>query len=167
MVKTMSEIDNILTKKEKKYWEGKPNLKTYLVLVAIFLIPSIIFFILGRRYNYYFYFIGIFFLALTIYKLLLYRYIAYAITNSRVIIQSGFIGRDYKSIDFDKIQDVGINVGLFDKIFGTGSIDIKTAGVNVVQTKYGQTVIPNPNVIAFVDNPYEVAKILKHRTHIK
>ena len=164
----MSEIKNILTQKEKIYWEGKPNLRAYLVLVAIFLIPSIVFFILGGRYNYYFYFIFIFFLALSVYKLLLYRCIAYSITNSRVIIQSGLIGRDYKSIDFDKIQDIGINVGLFDKIFGTGSIDIKTAGINVVQTtgRYGH-LMPNPNVIALVDNPYEVAKILKHRTHIK
>ena len=50
----------------------------------------------------------------------------YAITNKRVIIQSGIIGRDFKSIDYDRIQNVSANVGLIGMIFKVGNVNIFT-----------------------------------------
>ncbi|MBI1936387.1 PH domain-containing protein [Candidatus Woesearchaeota archaeon] len=94
-----------------------------------------------------------------------YRLLAYAITNHRAIIQSGIIGADYKSIDYDKIQEIKVDVDLLGKIFNTGNIDFKTAGVNVVQTKYGQTVAPGGNVMGCIENPYELAKKIKEISH--
>ncbi len=171
----MSEISNILTTKEKIFWEGKPNLGRYFIGVSALILAILIFLILGIFASYYytgnlaiiFYIISALLFIVVVYRILLYNHLAYVITNNRVIIQRGVIGRDYKSIDFDKIQDIGINVGLFDKIFGTGSLDIKTAGVNVVQTRYGSTVVPSQNIIGYVKNPYEVAKILKEKAHLK
>jgi uncharacterized membrane protein YdbT with pleckstrin-like domain len=65
-----------------------------------------------------------------IYKFLVYKYTYYAITNKRVIIQKGLIGRDFEIVDFDKITNAEVNVGVLDKLFGgnSGSILISTAG---------------------------------------
>src|SRR3989338_2230747 len=52
--------------------------------------------------------------------------IEYAITNKRIIIKSGLIGTDYKSIYFEQISQVVIDVGLIGKIFGTGNLKIDT-----------------------------------------
>ena len=173
----MSKIKNILTQKEKIYWEGTPNAGRYFIKVVCFIIISTVFLILGIYLSLYYrefigamtflYIIGVLLFIGVVYQILLYKHLEYAITNTRVIIQGGVIGRDYKSVDFDKIQDTIINVGLLDKIFGTGSIEIKTAGVNVVQSRYGSQVVPTQNVIGHINNPYEVAKVLKEKASVK
>ncbi len=50
------------------------------------------------------------------------------ITNQRVIIRSGAIGKNTRFVDLDKIQEPHVKVGLVDKWFGTGSIMVLTAG---------------------------------------
>src|SRR5690606_29244490 len=53
----------------------------------------------------------------------------YALTNKRVIGQSGIIGRDFRTIDYDQITNGAANVGLVDKLFGnqTGTVLISAA----------------------------------------
>lgn len=46
----------------------------------------------------------------------------YYVTNRRIIIQSGFWAVNEKSLYFKEIRSVQNKVGLFDKLFGTGSI---------------------------------------------
>ncbi|MCW4031244.1 MAG: PH domain-containing protein, partial [Candidatus Bathyarchaeota archaeon] len=60
--------------------------------------------------------------------ILRYRKTKYMITSKRLITQTGVIGLDTRFVDFDKIQEVHVRVGLGDKIFGTGSLIIVTAG---------------------------------------
>ncbi len=57
-----------------------------------------------------------------------YRKTKYMITNRRLITQTGVIGLDTRFVDLDKIQEVHVKVGLGDKVFGTGSLIIVTAG---------------------------------------
>jgi membrane protein YdbS with pleckstrin-like domain len=53
------------------------------------------------------------------------RKTVYAISNERIITRTGNIGVDYKSIPYFSIEAIDVNVGFFDKIFGTGSLIIK------------------------------------------
>ncbi len=57
-----------------------------------------------------------------------YRKTKYMITNRRLITQTGVIGLDTRFVDLDKIQEVHVKVGLGDKVFGTGSLMVVTAG---------------------------------------
>ncbi len=46
----------------------------------------------------------------------------YYVTNRRIIIQGGFLAVNEKSLFFKEIRSVQSKVGIFDKLFGTGSI---------------------------------------------
>jgi len=143
----MFEIGKVITNNEKIIWQGKPKFIRYLFGVLIFAL------IIGI----------IVILILTFLRILAYNYVGFVITNIRVIFQSGIIGRDYQSIDLDKIQDINVNVGLLDTIFKTGSIFVKTAGVNVVSGKNGSTVTAAGSLIYGIENPYDIFKILKEK----
>jgi len=96
-----------------------------------------------------------------LYAILVYRYVWYALTDRRAIVQTGVVGRDFKTVDYDQITNTEVNVGFWDKIFGTGSILIYTAGGAWASTygRGGTTVLP-PSFM-HVPDPYEVFKILK------
>ena len=93
--------------------------------------------------------------------LLNFKYIRYAITDKRVVLQRGIIGRGFDAIDFDKITNIQVNVGLADIITGgnSGSIMISTAG-NFSFDKY-KTFTSKPFIISHIPDPYEVFKKLK------
>lgn len=55
-------------------------------------------------------------------KLLSYGNTYYAYTNRRVIIRSGIVGANFKTIDYDKISDVEVSINLFERLFNTGTI---------------------------------------------
>jgi hypothetical protein len=88
----------------------------------------------------------------------------YAITDKRVIIQSGLIGRDFEIVDFDQITNAEVNVGIFDKLFSSnsGSILLSSAGT-VMQTQNGT--MQKPFVISSIPNPYDVFKFFKKVSH--
>ena len=46
----------------------------------------------------------------------------YYVTNRRIIIQGGFLALNEKSLFFKDIRSVQCKVGIFDKLFGTGTI---------------------------------------------
>jgi len=98
------------------------------------------------------------------YTALVHKKMYYVITDKRVMIQSGIVGRDFKIIDFDQISNVEVNVGFFDKLFGgsTGSINVMSPG-NFATS--GNTSIPIPHTIANIKNPYEVFKFFKKVVH--
>lgn len=158
----MREIDKVLNDDEKVLWEGKPQKGVYLasavggslivgIFFLVFLFPIIIFLP----------FILLFILGIPLLLSWLgYENLYYAITDKRIIIQSGIIGRDFQTIDFDQVTNAEVNVDLFDKIFGgnTGSVIVQSAGL-FTQTKYGP--VPKPSIIAHIPNPYEVFKFFK------
>lgn len=108
--------------------------------------------------------IGAFFIVLILpiaYAYLSHRHTFYAITDRRVILQSGVIGRDFCTIDFDQISNAEVNVDLFDKLFGKGSgtILIRTAGDPVVYAK--QHAYNKPSSLSSISFPYEAFKFFK------
>ena len=58
----------------------------------------------------------------------------YIITNKRVLIKSGLIGTDFNSIYFTQIRSANVNVGIIDKIFSVGTLNIDTGKVETVQS---------------------------------
>jgi uncharacterized membrane protein YdbT with pleckstrin-like domain len=88
-----------------------------------------------------------------------YRNTVYIITDKRVIVQTGAIGLDTQFIELDKIQEVYVNTGFIDRLFGTGSIFVTTAG-NIFLSGAGRSSRFRPSLAALRD-PYEVYKVLQ------
>ena len=100
-----------------------------------------------------------------IYKWLLHKHLYYAITNKRLIIQKGVIGRDFEYVDFDQITNAEVRVGFWDKMVGksTGSIYLSTAASSSISQR--QQALPLPYTLSNIDRPYEVFKFFKKVSH--
>jgi uncharacterized membrane protein YdbT with pleckstrin-like domain len=170
----MKEIDKILGAREKVLWEGNPKFLPYIfssLIFSIFILITmlIVFLPLSRGgliflYSPLFWGGMLFMVGFPLYSLLLYKHIHYAITNKRVIMQTGLIGRDFKMVDFDKITNAEVNVGLIDKLVGnsSGTISISTAGT-FVHTKRGAKA--RPYALIRIADPYKVFKFFKKVSH--
>lgn len=89
-----------------------------------------------------------------------YPHLEYAITNKRVLLKSGWIGRDFKILDYDQIKNAEVNVNIFDKAakLNTGSILFFTGEIIRSSSHRARS---HKDVIAHIKNPYEVFKFLK------
>jgi membrane protein YdbS with pleckstrin-like domain len=170
---------------EKVLWSGKPEKKAF-VLPAIASIPIGLFF-LGFSLFWmwgvstasgapeFFVLFGLLFVIIgfgitigpLIWQLLRYRNTEYMITDKRLITQSGAIGLDTRFVDFDKIQEVYVKIGVFDKLFGTGSLYAMTAGsstfgpaMNPYGYGFGGMYGFRPSLAALKE-PYQVQKLLQ------
>ena len=102
----------------------------------------------------------------SLWQLLRYRNTEYAITDKRVITQTGAIGLDTRFVDFDKVQEVYVQIGVMDRLFGTGSVHAMTAGFSGFGPRggygygYGGFVGNRPSLSALKE-PYKVQKLLQ------
>lgn len=99
-------------------------------------------------------------MGIPIYSILVYKYFHYIITDKRVIIQKGLVGRDFEIADLDKITNTELNIDIFDKFSGedSGSIIISTAG-SFTYTRDGLS--QKPYTLSHIEKPYEVFRFLK------
>ena len=81
----------------------------------------------------------------------------YAYTNKRLMLRSGFFGIDFKAIDYDRIQNLEVNVNPLEKMFNVGSIRAFTG--EFVHTKNGSR--PVFSEFSSIQDPYEVFKQIK------
>ncbi|MDD5132651.1 MAG: PH domain-containing protein [bacterium] len=164
------DIQQILDPNEKIMWQGKPNFLAF----CIRSVPAMIFGVFWSLFLVPFYWawwtgkfpifvwavlgphtlVALGLLTAPLFQIIGWKYVSYAITNKRVIVQQGIIGRGYNLIDFDKISDVNVHIGVLEKITKTGSIQV-VAGMGMTQ--------PNTtrNALVGIENPYEVFKLLK------
>ena len=138
----MNEIDKVIEKGEKILWEGKPVFWPYyagsFVIGIIFLFFSLLI---------YPFFLGLYFLIL---PYLYYDVTHYAITNRRVIFQTGIIGRDFKILEMTDISNAQVSVDIVDKLLGknTGSISVFVPGdMMYIQSKRSTSAVPRPNML--------------------
>jgi membrane protein YdbS with pleckstrin-like domain len=173
----MDHFQKIINNDEKILWHGGPKFLPYL-LSSFVSVPFGIF-ILGfcalwinstssmtpdtlNPLTFFitpFVIVGLTLMLIPVYRLLVHQSIKYAITDRRVMLQSGLIGKDFEIIDFDKIQNSYVNVGIIDKLFGGGSGSISIDAGRLKSTKYGSR--SHPYVLISVDNPYNVFKFFK------
>lgn len=179
----MRELDKVLDKNEKILWEGKPQFWPFLFsrsspLVTVGVLWSGIMLIITLNaladpgpLKYIIFFMPHFWIGLVLifgpllYNALVYKHTYYAITDKRIIIQKGWIGRDFDIIDFDQITNAEVNVGVFDKAFGgsnTGSILVSTAGSF---TNIRSGAVPKPYTMSNVTKPYDVFRFFKKVTY--
>lgn len=92
-----------------------------------------------------------------------YKNTAYAITNKRVLIRSGFIGVDYKAIDLSSIHSINVRVDFADKLVNpsTGSIYFASALDPIVSNGNGRNGTTTTFAFLHIDNPYEQYKKIK------
>lgn len=79
----------------------------------------------------------------------------YAATDERLIQFGGVVGRDYSTIKWENVRDVEANVGVIDRIFGTGSLQLTVAGVGGPTGGGGVK-------FAYVETPYEHLKTIEN-----
>ena len=180
-------IENILESNEKVVWQGIVNRKvlvTFLIisLAVTFIIGGILFAqetinytsngqpkqISGSVIGIIIIIIGLLMSLLSFFSNIVRNY---AITQKRVIMKSGLIGTDFKSIYFDQIKNIIVDVGLIGKIFGVGSVKIDIGKTETYSTGghrigggYSQGQIRTRtmyDVLKHIDNPYEVFKYLQ------
>jgi membrane protein YdbS with pleckstrin-like domain len=90
-------------------------------------------------------------------RLLSFSNTAYAYSNKRIMVRTGFIGTDFKTIDYDKISDIEVTVNVIERFYNVGTIRFfsgrtKTDEGNTTKLYDHWTAIPNP---------YEVFKMVK------
>lgn len=174
-MKNIYEIPKILEKNEEIVYETKPEYKPYIfsaIIKTIIAIPFIGIFILHEFPKFFSLFVsilfGVFFWIIIftvgiILANMAYARTHYAITNKRVIIQTGIIGRDFKSIDLDKIQNSSVDVGIIGVIFKVGNVQIFTGEMEGYGGRYSTTIRPKYDVLGNVKSPYEVLRILQEQ----
>ncbi len=103
----------------------------------------------------------------SLWQLMRYRNTEYMITDKRILTQTGAIGLATRFVDFDKIQEVYVKIGVFDRLFGTGSLYAMTAGSPLLgasmtpyQYGFGGMYGLRPSLAALKE-PYEVQKLLQ------
>ncbi len=162
----MNEIPNILEPKEKVVYEGKPEFTPYIVstlfaslvagaMVAVFAGIFLKSVLLGIGAGIVILVFGI------VLANMAYTRTHYAITNKRAIIQSGIIGRDFKSVDYDRMQNVSVDVGILGVIFKVGTVKIFTGEVETISTGKTSSIQSKYDKFNYVSSPYEVLKKLQ------
>lgn len=163
----MNEIPNIIEPKEKIIYDCRPEYLPYLLstffgglfvaaILGLFLGAWLKSFTIGL--------VGgiIIYIGVVIYALVAYSRIHYAITNKRLIIQSGIIGRDFKSLDYDQIKNVTVKVGLLGVIFHVGHVMIFTGELE--GGGKNSSIRAKHDSLVYLSSPYEVMK--KLQTHL-
>ncbi len=90
-----------------------------------------------------------------------YKNTAYAVTNKRVLIRSGFVGVDYKSIDLSSIHSINVRVDFADKLVKpeTGSISFASA-LDPLTNNNGKSGVTT-FTFSHIEHPYDEYKRIK------
>ncbi len=180
----LSKLERLLNPDERILWNGKPVKKAFVlpalgsVPFGLFFIAFFILFFWGTVFTAapppFAIFASVFMLigvGITVgplvWQLLGYRNTEYMITDRRIITQTGAIGLDTRFVDFDKIQEIYVKVGFFDRLFGTGSVYAMTAGsagfgptMGSYGYGFGGSYLFRPSLAALKE-PYQVQQLLQ------
>ena len=72
---------------------------------------------------------------------ILWRTESYTITDQRIILRRGVIGRYSRSIGLTRVQDVTTYQGLVGRVFGYGTVEVESAGRDGAEVL---TYVPHP-----------------------
>ena len=102
---------------------------------------------------------GVFFIAGAFAIVFGYKKKEVCVTNKRVIVRSGIIGTDFKTLEFDLVGGISVNVGIFDKMMkpNTGKISFASAASPVLNNGKGVS----QYVFSAIENPYDAYKRIK------
>ncbi|MBP2833493.1 PH domain-containing protein [Aquimarina sp. U1-2] len=169
----LPEFDSIKDSGEDIIWSGKPIFIPYaLEGIGKRLIPiafGVIWILVSMnsapegtngRFEY-FSLIGLIPIAQGLYpllnKLFSYPNTIYAYSNKRVMIRTGFMGTDFKIIDYDKISDIEITVNMIERMYDVGTIRFFSGRTKT----YEGTTTKIYDKWLGIKNPYEIFKLVK------
>lgn len=159
----MQELGKLLDSNEKLLWQGKPKFFPYflgiliLIIIGSLLTFALVYYIKITILNVLAFAI---FIVLPLYKTAEWVFLYYAITDKRIFLQKGIIGRKFSIINKDSITNVQLQVSWYDKFFGNiGTILIHTPTSFI---KSRSSVTPWPYQLNGIENPYEVFKMVKN-----
>lgn len=126
--------------------EGVPGIfgggfDLFSIMPFVFLLVPLFFFVIGP-----------------IYRLLQSMKVEYIITDKRVYIISGLIGTDVKSLEYREIDKLNVNVGLFEKLTNTGTVQLTP---DRQYSRGDSTYTESGEKLVGIDEPYEVYKLIK------
>jgi membrane protein YdbS with pleckstrin-like domain len=169
----LPEFDSVKDNDEEILWTGKPKFVPYILSgigVALFTIAfGIVWLILAMNsktedesgMNSFFWFFGIIPLLQGLYvfltRLFSFSNTAYGYSNKRVMMRTGFIGTDFKTIDYDKISDIEVTVNIIERMYNVGSIRFFSGRT---QSDEGNTTKLYDCWFS-IENPYEIFKMVK------
>ncbi len=168
----LSEFDSVKDDDEEIIWTGKPKFIPYLATgfaagIGAFLFVGIYYFMTRDakgedsstgEFQIWFAALPIaIFLWEFLRKLLSFGNTSYGYTNKRVMMRSGFIGTDFKSIDYDKISDIEVTVNFIERAFNVGTIKFFSGRT---ETNEGHTTKLYDRWEA-IENPYLIFKKVK------
>lgn len=168
----LPEFDSVKDDDEDILWTGKPKFIPYAVTalglgIGVFIFVGVYYTMTknirnedGTTGNFSIWFVAIpiaIFLLSFLSKIFSYSNTSYAFTNKRVMVRTGFIGTDFKIIDYDKISDIQVTVNFVERAFNVGTVRFfsgRTESNDGITSKFYDR-------WEAIDNPYEVFKQLK------
>lgn len=109
-------------------------------------------------------FVGAMFIISLVVRIIEFNNLKYFVTDKRVIIQRGIIGKEYRVIEYTKIDDLYVKIGLINKIFNTGTVillvEYMYAGSGDSQPRSYQKVDISNSFVA-IKKPYDVFNKIK------
>lgn len=171
-------IKELLDIGEDIIWEGKPDKVTYVIghpfmyIVALVWFSFDMFFIMGISStgapSEMAWFLVPFFMFhlmpvwITVggvfYRLINWKYINYVITEKRIYMEAGIIGRDVKTIAFSDIHEPEVRVGFIEKLRGCGSINLTPYSAS---RNSGNQTSMFRGTLQHIYDPYVVYKLIK------
>lgn len=169
----LPEFDSVKDNDEDILWTGKPIFIPYIFSglgAGLFTIAFGIIWLLvsinfkntdGTETSPFFWLFGLIPLLQGLYvfgnRLFSFSNTAYGYSNKRVMMRTGFIGTDFKTIDYDKISDIEVTVNVIERMFNVGTIRFFSGRT---QTDEGNTTKLYDTWSA-IETPYEVFKMVK------
>lgn len=169
----LPEFESIKDDKEVILWTGKPKFIPFILanfFAGIFIILFAIVWVFANRIwwtnngnetSAYFWLLGLLPLIVGLLgflkRVFSFSNTAYSYSDKRVMMRSGFIGTDFKIIDYDKISDIEVTVSVVEKMYNVGTIKFFSGRT---QTDEGNTTKLYDSWSS-IENPYEVFKLVK------
>ena len=92
---------------------------------------------------------------IAIYEFLRLKFLEQGVTNNRVILKKGIIGRQSDEMKLKSIETVEIDQGVFGRIFGFGTVKVTGRGLSDVRFKSIDDPMAVKRRIESVSNPAE------------
>ena len=141
MVMTISRQAVPITGELGKFTEAKPFIRSFALIPYI--MRFVVFFV---------------FIAIPIKKIIESFKVRYYVTDLRIYIESGIIGKDIQSIEYKDVKDLNVNVGLLGKMMNRGTISLTPD--RTYSDGDGSYVKSGFKLIG-VEKPYELYKLIK------
>jgi len=153
---------------EEELWVGRPSWRHYYPLWILWTLGALVFAIFGiwLRHNVSWlsgrwsaYTIALIILLSGLYVLIrvvLKVYgLRYRLTTQRLFIERGLIARSIDQTELIRVDDVRVRQGVFDRIFGVGTVEVMSTDVSDAQAS-----------IVGVENPQQIAEHIRQHMRI-